>query len=206
MYALSISPVSASHLRLAIVLPDFTAIQVFRHLCFALRRADPDLPEVYRNDSVGFFPADGAGSDRRHLSPLIATLTILEREHAADRDSDSIVASVLTGKNQFSLVTTKATFFNYLSPRAIEEKLGIRVEFNDKANVRELVARALFVKHHETGWERLDEVERNRRIELAGYILAEQVAPAMTPELLLERRAKADVGRWLDGIKRLIVW
>lgn len=203
---MSISPANASRLRLAIILPDFTAIRIFRHLCFVLRRTDPDLPEVYRNDDIAFFPADGGGSDRSHLSPLTATLTILEHEHAEGRDSDSIVASVLAGKNAFIIVTTKATFFNYLSPRAIEEKLGIRVEFNDKANVRELVARALAVKHHDAGWERLDEIERNGRIESAGDILAEQVAPAMTPELLLERRAKADVGRWLDAVKRLILW
>ena len=100
-------------------------------------------------------------------------------------------------------MTHKATFFNYLSARAIEARLGVRVDVTDQADVPLLVAQALRAKDG-GGWDFLAADEQRRRIGYAANTLAELVTPAMTPELLLERRAKADVGRWLDAIKRLI--
>src|SRR5207249_4841058 len=101
---------SPSRVNLAIILPDYNAIRIFRYLCFALRIADPNLPEVFRNPDIAIFPADGAESDRSMLSPLVATLTILERRRAGTRESDSIVEGVLQYKREFVLVASKASF------------------------------------------------------------------------------------------------
>jgi len=194
-----------SRVSLAIILPDDNTVAIFRHLCFALRMADPDLPEVYKNPSVAYFPANGGPTafDRSVFSPLLPVLTILERREASGRESDSIVESILSGRNDFTLVTSKATFFNYLSPHAIEATLGVRIDVTDQADVPLLVAQALRAKEG-GGWESLTANEQRRRIGYAANALAESIAPSMTPELLLERRAKGDVGRWLDAIKRLI--
>lgn len=198
-------PRSPSRVSLAIILPDDNRIAIFRRLCFALRTADPDLPEVYKNPEIAYFPANGGPTafDRSEFSPLLPVLTILERSFANGRESDSIVESVLSGRNDFTLVTSKATFFDYLSPRAIEAKLGVRVDVTDKADVPVLVAHALRARDGGS-WDFLAADEQGRRIDWAANTLAERVAPAMTPELLLERRAKSDVGHWLNAIKRLL--
>ena len=42
---------------------------------------------------------------------------------------------------------------------------------------------------------------RARLLVEAGHALAEQAAPAMTLEMLAERRGKSDVSRWIYAIK-----
>lgn len=196
---------SPSRISLAIILPDNNRIAIFRRLCFALRMADPDLPEVCKNPGIAFFPASGRPTafDRSRFSPLMPVLTIHERSSADGRESDSIVESILSYRNDFTLVTSKATFFNYLSTRAIEAKLGVRVDVTDTADLPTLVAHALQAKDG-GGWDFLGANEQSRRIGYAADTLTERVATVMTPELLLERRAKSEVGHWLNAIKRLI--
>ncbi len=198
------SPTIASRTRFAIILPDFPAIAIFKHLCFALRMSDPHLPEVFKNPEIAVLPSGGGpvGWDLGDLTPGIPMLTLIERRGASGRKSDSIVEGGLRGQRRFVLVTRKSTFFNYLPASAIGEKLGIDVTVTDTSDVLTPVAQALQAKHG-LAWDGIGKPEQARLRGYAEQILAEQVAPALTPELLLERRAKGEVGRWLDAIKRL---
>lgn len=188
------------------VLPDAHAITLFGHLCRALSANDSSLPDALdpriayrslRDPEVPFKPAP-------YLSSLIPIIRLLEREKTYRRASDSIHEWLLGGgiSSPLTLITRKASLWNYLSGPAIQEALGVSVDVRDRNNVPLLTGQALHSRDGgELAWGELPSEMRLEKIHLAKVLLAEVVGPALTVTSLRDRRAKSEVGEWLHAIK-----
>jgi len=196
-----------SRVGVVVCLENANAISLFRHLGRALRAVDRSLPDVASDPQIAFLPNYGQAPrdwPAHGLSPGLLRLHLFERKDEGHplwqrlKDVPGIVPAAVT--------TTKARLFNYISPRAIQETLGVAVEVSDRNDVPRLTAQALHAKRAPATWDSLGPELQATQVQNAERLLSEEVGPAITPEMLVERRAKSDVTGWLYYIKLNLPW
>ena len=175
---------------------------LFVHLGRLVRSIDRSLPDVEHDTQVALLP-DPTGQSVPESVRHLPRMFIFERGQLDDDPALREFAShlrALSTPGPSALTTTKRGFYNYLHPRLIQELLGVSVEMTDHTDVPLQVALAP-VAREGRGWDFVAAEEQSRRLEEAKRLLVTRVAPAMTPELLTERKGRADVSRWLYAIK-----
>lgn len=182
---------------------------IFRQLAAALRAADHSYPDVSTDRQIAIITNEAAEQlDWRLLEliqrfPRIVVLERGDRKPMPEPDQqphDPLVTPSIPAIARF--VTSKATFFNYLSPQAIRGGLGVDVEVTDTNDVPLATAQALQAKKDPSRpWNSLDRGQQERLVDEAKDLLCTEAAPRMTEWMLVERKAKSEVARWLYAIK-----
>lgn len=191
----------------AVCLADDNAITIVRQLGRVIRSIDRSLPDIEHDTQVAFLPNFGRDREAwlgQNLSPELPRLHIFEgRVLQNDPSAKALYERLRFGHGivPAAIRSTKATFFNYLSSRAIEAALGVRVEVTDHNDVPLLTASALGTQRPRDAVPGIDLNDHGYPVLKAMDLLANRVAPAMTADMLAERHAKADVSRWLYYIK-----
>jgi hypothetical protein len=187
---------------LLVCLTDVHAVTLFVQLGRLVRNIDRSLPDVEHDTQIALLP-DLTGQSAPESVRHVPRLYLFER---GQLDYDATLLAFASQLRATStpgpsvLTTTKRSFCNYLHPRLIQEQLGVTIEMTDRTDVPLQVALAPVAKEGR-GWAFVPAEEQRQRLEEAKRLLVTRVAPAMTPELLTERKGKADVSRWLYAIK-----
>ena len=182
---------------------------IFRHLAAALRESDHSYPDVSADRQIAMITNETVALMDWRLLELIRRfpqVVILERGSGRPKSDpdrqpqDPVAAPSISAIGRFT--TRKATFFNYLSPQVIQEGMGVDVEVTDTNDVPLATAQALHARQApSSSWSSLDSGEQSRLIADAKDLLCAEAAPRMTERMLVERKAKSEVARWLYAIK-----
>lgn len=105
------------------------------------------------------------------------------------------------GDQSRGFLTSKAEAENYLHPSAIEATMGVSVKVDDTNDVPMLVARALHERDpNAKSWDELDDDKKRKKCGQAKRRLNEEVAAAMTLDLLRERGGVDEMRGWFKAI------
>lgn len=107
------------------------------------------------------------------------------------------------GDGSQAFLTKKAEAENYLHPAAIQRVLGVTVEITDDNDVPMEVAKAIYeASGGSIPWDELPAEKKEKRESKVKKRLNNDVAAAMTIEMLEERGALEEIRTWLRAIKQ----
>ena len=192
-----------SSLGLLVRVTDDHAARILSQLISAALADAPNYPNLATHPQVAILTeSDAASLDWRLLALLqgFPSISIRESEGQAARADDAQTEERTAEiRPHARFITRRASFFNYLAPAAIEKSLGVRVEVTDTSDVPANVARMLLPEGAD--WDSLGSEEQVRQIEAAKERLSREAATRMTIDLVRERKAKAEMLRWLYAAK-----
>jgi len=140
--------------------------------------------------------------NKHYLQPLrIPEIHIYDRGNDTPPKYEDVARQVNErGDGSQAFLTQKAEAENYLHPDAIQKVLGVRVEVTDDNDVPMEVAKALY-EAKGGSWDELPDKKKEKRESNVKKWLNNEVAAAMTIEMLQERGALEEIRTWLGAIK-----
>ena len=184
--------------------------EFLRRISALLHARDPELPGLGDWEASGRLVFEAAGGDdlrqpaRRPATPGAAEFHLYGRGILALAEERREAADEVTRRpGCLAVVTGKRALENYLHPAAVEEALGIRVEFLNDEDVPELAARQTLAARGGPAWDELPGRVRRRLRDRARRRLSTAAAERMTPERLAERDPQGEIAGWLAAIRRL---
>ena len=168
-----------------------------------------DLVALEKAGEIIFIPLGGSS-----LSLWTHRLAGLNRPefHLFDRDEappersrhQDAVDAINSREKTVALLTGKREMENYIHPDAINNALGVKVEFSDFDDVPEIVARKLHIANGGQGeWEEIDPDRRRKKVSRAKRRLNNEAVKAMTVGQLNEIDPENDVRNWFSEMRRL---
>jgi hypothetical protein len=102
-----------------------------------------------------------------------------------------------------AVITNKRSLENYLSPSAVEDAKGIRIEFSDSDSVAEIAARACLPSYCK--WDHLSHRAKRRLRNRSKKWLNTTAVDRMTPARLAEQDPACKLEGWLRTIANLAI-
>ncbi len=169
----------------------------------------PDLSALELQERLIFVSA-GGGDFRPwllRLGPLGCNeLHLYDREASPVTEERLLLAERINARPRCqAIVTHKRSLENYLHPSAIQEALGLRLQYTDTDNVAELAACAAFGNRvADVTWEALPSRSRRRLRNQAKGWLNTVAVDRMTVTRLAERDSAGEIIGWLRTIAGLV--
>ena len=184
-------------------------IEFLKRISAMLAADDPSLPDLaamQRRGELVFVPFGGGDlwlwTDR--FAPLrISEFHLYDREQPPESDVRHRAAAVVNQRPHcHAAVTGKRSLENYLHPAAIQEALGVSLEFSDDDAVADLAARHLY-NGDDILWKELPRRVQTRRRNRIKKWLHTRAVERMTAARLAEQDPQQEVVSWLRTIARL---
>ncbi len=184
------------------------------HLSRILNEANAAVPTLV-NPGIAVLPLGGDNLkqwvDRQYLAGFNKP-----EAHLYDRDTDNPPSKQpqadqvnARGNGSFATITQKRELENYLHPDAIQEAMGVAVQFGDMDDVPMMVAEAVHALAQAQGqcgpWANVDAETRERKARYAKRRLNDEAAARMTVARLAQSDPNGELTTWLSGVGNLLV-
>jgi putative ATP-dependent endonuclease of OLD family len=185
-------------------------IEFLRRISRILHLDDVTIPDLNVLEEMGrliFVPFGGGCLHywSHRLGPLAwPEFHLYDRELPPETKLRKQAARAVNGRvGCRAAITSKRSLENYLSPSAIEDAKGIRIDLSDSDSVAEVAARACLPSHCK--WDDLSRRAQRRLCNRTKKWLNTAAVDQMTPARLAEQDPAGELERWLRTIANLAV-
>lgn len=203
-------PAVRSNVGVLVVVEGPNDIEFLRRISRILHLDDVTIPDLNLMEELGrliFVPFGGGCLHywSHRLGPLAwPEFHLYDREVPPETKLRKQAARAVNGRvGCRAAITSKRSLENYLSPSAIEDAKGIRIEFSDFDSVAEVAARACLPSHCK--WDQLSHRAQRRLRNRAKKWLNTTAVDRMTPARLAEQDPPGELTIWLRTIASLAV-
>ena len=183
-------------------------IEFLRRISRILHFDDPTIPDLNSLEEEGrliFVPFGGGCLHywSHRMGPLAwPEFHLYDRELPPETKLRIQAAKAVNGRMGCrAAITSKRSIENYLSPSAIEDAKGIRIEFSEFDSVADVVAQASLPSH--CRWDLLSRRAQRRLRNQTKKWLNTTAVDYMTPARLAEQDPEGEVESWLRSIAQL---
>ena len=185
-------------------------IEFLRRISRILHLDDVTIPDLNVLEETGrlvFVPFGGGCLHywSHRLGPLAwPEFHLYDRELPPETKLRKQAARAVNGRfGCRAAITSKRSLENYLSPSAVEDAMGISIEFSDTDSVAEVAARACLPSHCK--WDELSNRAQRRLRNRTKKWLNTTAVDRMTPARLAEQDPACELTVWLRTIASLAV-
>jgi hypothetical protein len=184
--------------------------EFLKRISLILQKVDsrlPDLSQSEKTQELIFIPT--GGNPACWITRLSALR--LPEVHLIDGESppttqtrQQVAAEINERMSCRAFVTQHRSLENYLHPAAIDDAIGLRVEFSGTEDIPALVARGMHqASNVKMPWEQLSPRAHKLAADRAKKLLNTAAVSKMTPERLAERDPQGELISWLRAIAEL---